>query len=189
MLTRIRRDTAGATLVELLVVMVLLGVIGSVVTSAVITGLRSAASTQARLEALHELEVAVQRVSRDLRAARVLSLSPDDAFGRDLGAEIDRDGQDLTVRYRVVAVDGVDELVREDTGQTLVTLVDNDAAQPVFRYLTSAGDEVPCTTVDDCKIAYLQSAQIEISLVRAVPGQGDIRASTRVSVRSIRYGS
>lgn len=186
MLTRLRSDAAGATLVELLVVMVLLGVIGSIVTTAVIAGLTSAAETQARLEALHELEVAVQRVSRDLRAARVLSLSPVDDFARDLGAELDRDGQDLTVRYRV---DSADELIREDTGQTLVTLVDNDATQPVFRYLTSAGLDVSCSTVDECRTAYLQAAQIEVSLVRAIPGQDDIRASTRVAVRSIRYGS
>jgi prepilin-type N-terminal cleavage/methylation domain-containing protein len=191
MLTRLRADRDGVTLVELLVVMILLGAVGSIVTSAVVTGLRSAAATQARIEALHELEVALQRVSRDLRAAKVLTLSPDDAFGRDLGAELDRDGVALEVRYRVVddVVSGVSELVREDTGQTLVTLVDNDGAEPVFRYLRATGEPVPCDTDEECRQAYLHAAQIEISLVRAIPGQGDIRAATRVSVRSIRYGS
>lgn len=206
---RSRRDEAGITLVELLVVMILLGVVGGIVTTAIVTTLQSASSTQARVLALNELENALQRVSRDLRVADPLRLSPDvtslnyvsevaddglGLFGTDLGARITRDGSSFTdVRYRLIS-DGEDEpqrLVREDTGQTLVTLVDNGGV-PVFAYLDAVGDELTCDSallsLGACEDLLASAAQIRITLVREIEGRRAVQADTVVNVRSIRYG-
>jgi prepilin-type N-terminal cleavage/methylation domain-containing protein len=180
-----RRRDQGFTLVELLVVMVLMGVVGGVVVNAVTTSLRSASSTTARVTALHELEIGLQRITRDLRAADPLVLSTSAAYATDLGAEIDRSGSRREVRFTLTTVDGQQRVMQMDTGQTLVTEVDN-GPDPIFRYLDAVGDDVICTT--DCAEKYLGAAQIEVRLVRNIPGSTPVQAETRVAVRSIRYG-
>jgi type II secretory pathway pseudopilin PulG len=196
---RVRRSAgseAGVTLVELLVVLLLLGIIGGVVASAITTALRSATATQARIDALQELEVALQRMTRDFRTASELQLAPlADAtatFDDYLGADILRDGTLEQVRYRLVDPGGgqPQELVRVDTGQTLVTLVDN-GGEPVFRYLRFDGSEVDCDglTESACGDEILEGVTtIGIRLVRDIEGRAPVRAETRVAVRSIRYG-
>lgn len=179
------RDARGFTVVELLVVMLLLGIVGGVVGSAIVSGLNSSRATTARTVALHELEIALQRMTRDLRAADPLVLSDSGDFDTQLGARIDRDGTRSVVSYEIQVNDGVQQLVRVDTGQTLVSLVDN-GGEPVFRYLDSEGIEIQCTT--DCSSKYLGTARVELRLVREIPGSEPARAITSVGVRAIRYG-
>ena len=179
------RNARGFTVVELLVVMVILGIVGGVVGSAIVSGFRSSRATTARTVALHELEVALQRMTRDLRAADPLVLSESGDFDRQLGARIDRDGARSVISYEIRVDDGVQQLVRVDTGQTLVSLVDN-GGEPVFRYLDAEGVEIPCSS--DCASRYLSTARVEIRLVREIPGSEPVRAVTSVGVRAIRYG-
>jgi prepilin-type N-terminal cleavage/methylation domain-containing protein len=178
-------DERGFTLVELLVVMVLMGVVGGVVVNAVSTSFRSAAATTSRVRALHELEIGMQRISRDLRAADPLVLSTTGDYATDLGAEIDRSGSRRVVRFALTDVGGQQRLMQIDTGHTLVTEVDN-GGDPIFRYLDDVGDEITCTT--DCSEKYLGAAQVEIRLVRDIPDSTEVIAETRVAVRSIRFG-
>jgi prepilin-type N-terminal cleavage/methylation domain-containing protein len=180
-----RGQQGGFTLVELLVVMVLLGIVGGIVVNAVTVSLRSASHTTARIAAQHELEVALQRISRDLRAADPLVLSTTDDWETDLGAEIDRDGSRRVVQFALTAVDGQQNVVQIDSGQTLITEVDN-GTEPIFRYLDQVGDPVACPVT--CATSYLGTAQVEIKLVRGIPGGSTVSAETRVAVRSIRYG-
>jgi prepilin-type N-terminal cleavage/methylation domain-containing protein len=207
MLTSVRRRSseAGFTLVELLVVMIILGIVGGITTTAVVTSLHSASNTESRIRALHELETALQRMTRDLRVADPLELSPVatsgdfEAFDTDLGATVFRNGVDEDVRYRLIGDpdDGPQRLVREDTGQTLVTLVDN-GGEPVFEYLRFDGRPLQCTgdaelpdvtDIDDCKDRLMRAAQIRIRLVRVIDdSSAPVRAETIIGVRSIRYG-
>ena len=180
------RGEAGITLVELLVVMVLFGIVGGVVTSAIVSAMRSTQTTTARINATQELEIGLQRVTRDLRSADPLVLSETDDFDDELGASILSGGDRRTVNYRLEGDEGDQRFVREDTAQTLVAVVDN-GGQPVFRYLDRFGDELQCT--DDCESEYLKARQIEIRLVRDIGDDGAIEVSTRVGVRNIRYGS
>jgi prepilin-type N-terminal cleavage/methylation domain-containing protein len=173
------RSEAGFTLVELLVVLTLLGVVGGIVTSAIVTSLSSARNTQTRIEALNELEIALQRVTRDLRAAEELVLYPPDV-GTDLGAEVRRDGTRTIVRYRLLADD--ERFVREDTGQILVTRVDNPVDQPIFAYLDRFGNPLDCVA-DNCGNA----AVVQVRLIRETVGQPVI-VETRVAIRNVRYG-
>lgn len=194
---RSAESSAGFTLVELLVVMVMLGIIGGVVVTAVSTSLRSASITQGRIEALQELEVALQRMTRDLRTASELQLAPladaTASFGDYIGADIVRDGALTPVRYRLLdPEDGSSQrLIREDTGQTLVTLVDNED-EPVFRYRRFDGSVIACGGLTEAECGDLildEVTTIEIRLVREIPNRQPVEAETRVSVRSIRYGS
>jgi prepilin-type N-terminal cleavage/methylation domain-containing protein len=182
---RCSRSARGFTVVELLVVMVLLGIVGGVVGSAIVSGFRSSRATTARTVALHELEIALQRMTRDLRAADPLVLSESGDYASQLGARVDRDGTRSVVSYEIQIDDGVQQLVRVDTGQTLVSLVDN-GGEPVFRYLNAEGVEIPCSS--DCASAYLATSRVEIRLVREIPGSEPVRAITSVGVRAIRYG-
>lgn len=207
---RLRSDQ-GVTLVELLVVMVLLGVVGAVVTTAVTTGLRSASSTTARTMAIHDAEIALQRVARDLRAAEPIYLSAGGDYTTEVGAEFVRDGSTHVTRFAVEEIDGVQRLVqattRFDVGadvtnptavdlgqQTLVTDIDN-GTEPVFRYFRRDGTPIECAigvdgqTKADCDAAFAEVARLEISLVRSVEGQTPVRGRTQVAIRNTRYGS
>jgi len=59
----------GTTLVELLVVILMLSVIGSFVGVSLVTGMRVSQSTQRRYDGLAEMQMAVDRMARELRAA------------------------------------------------------------------------------------------------------------------------
>lgn len=63
------RGAEGITVIELLVVMVVFGVVGSIVASGVIQGLQSSRLAQARVEALADVQKGVARMSREVRAA------------------------------------------------------------------------------------------------------------------------
>ena len=180
------KDQCGFTLVELLVTLVIFGVVGGIVTSSTISALRSAASSESRIDALQELEIAMQRVTRDLRAADPLELVTGE-YDDALGASIERGGSRSSVRYRLVTAGGVDQIVREDTGTTLITALDNQSDEPVFRYLDRFGVEIPCTT--DCANAYLTSAQVQIRFVRQIDGSTPAIVESQVSVRNLRHGS
>ena len=178
------RNETGFTLVELLVVMVLLGVVGGVATTAIVTSLQAASSTSARVIALDELQTAMQRVSRDLRAAEVFTIDDSTDFEREITATIFRGGAETTVTYRVREQDGVDVLVREDTGQTLITLVDNDT-EPVFTYLGANGGPIVCAT--DCVNEYSKAQQLRIRLMRGIEGKDPVVVESLVNVRNTRY--
>jgi prepilin-type N-terminal cleavage/methylation domain-containing protein len=62
-------DERGVTMVELLVVILLLGVIGSVAMSTISTSLRVQHEQVSHLAALNDLKTAFERMTRDIRAA------------------------------------------------------------------------------------------------------------------------
>ena len=181
---RFRRDD-GVTLIELLVVLVLLGVVGGVVMTAIVTAMDSSRQTAARSHALTEIETALQRVARDLRAAQdiIITDSPRDSIEVNIVRGVDEFGEPLafTVSY---LVDG-ESLIREDTEQTLVTFIDNDlAVEPLFAYYDRTGEELACSP-GVCPVDH-----IEITIVRGIEGRTPVVASTSVAVRNnVRYGS
>jgi prepilin-type N-terminal cleavage/methylation domain-containing protein len=185
MSARVRRnEETGVTLVELLVVMVILGVVGGIVTTVVTTALRSASGTSARVLALDELQTATQRISRDLRAAELFIIEDEDVVDREVTAQVFRAGSEQQITYRVEERDGDDVLVRHDTGQTLITLVDNDD-KPVFEYLDVLGEPIDCEA--DCADEYSKATQIRIRLIRGIPDRAPVVVETLVNVRNTRY--
>lgn len=191
--------------------MVLLGVVGGVVVNAVTTGLASASTTTTRTMAIHDLEVALQRVARDLRAANPLYLSAAGDYRTEVGAEFLRDGGVHVTRFAVETDDDAQRLVQSTTrfdveddvtnptatdlgAQTLVADIDN-GAEPVFRYFRRNGTEISCVvgvagqTKSSCDAQYAEASRVELSLVREVAGQSPVRARTQIAIRNTRYGS
>lgn len=207
---------AGFTLVELLVVLVLMGVVGGIVVNAIVTAMRSASTTTARLDAIHELEVSLQRVGRELRAANPIYLDDSGDYANRLGAEFIRGGdahivtfsledgeehQELTqttIVYDISALaEGatLEDATIRSTSTRLVTIVDN-GSDPVFRYFDADGNELHCevdedagVTKSDCDAVYSRAHQIGLRLVREIPDGTDVRAETRLNVRNMRYRS
>lgn len=184
-------DESGFSLVELLTVIVILAVIGGFVVTAITTALQSSTRTQARIEAIQELETAIQRMARDIRAAEVLVLNPDDPR-RSIRSRVQRDGL-LEVRAFSLQDEGGDTVLVSETfpvgadeealptaSQRLVTLVDNDET-PLFTYFDRDGVELPPAQSTAAR-------HVEITLIRAIPGQRAIETTTLVSIRSVRFG-
>lgn len=94
------RGEDGITLVELIVVIGLLAVVGSVFVSGVAGGFRASSLVQARQEAMSELQVSVQRMTRDLRAAAPAQLVTVGA-NPSISVRVFKAGSCRRVTYRV----------------------------------------------------------------------------------------
>lgn len=95
-----RRGEDGVSLVELLVVMSLLTVVGGIVGSGVVAALRSSGLVQARTAAMSELQVGVQRMTRDLRAAAPVQMVTVGA-NPSVHVRVFKSGSCTRVAYRV----------------------------------------------------------------------------------------
>lgn len=195
-------DQGGFTMVELLVVIVLLGVVGAGVVSAIVTALRSSAETTARIDAQQELEIALQRVTREFRVARSLAIT--DSYPTELGANIVRGGNpEKLVFFRLEPnldeggnPDNTNRLVMVDASgdRTLISLVANDEnLEPLFRYYDRFGQPISCDGLTDTECAselLAKTVQVEVALFRSMPGDLDpIRVQSTISARNLRYGS
>jgi prepilin-type N-terminal cleavage/methylation domain-containing protein len=172
------RSDEGFTLVELLVVVLLLGVVGSIVTAGLVTGMQSTRSSQARIEAMAELQRGAERITRELRAAcPVTSMGPDQVV-----AAVVRDGQ---TRYHEFYRDDEDRLrhaVRDTPdatatgGGTLLRSLGTYDTDELFTFRDSDGD--PATTTGRVRV-------VEITLRRDLPEQaGPVEVVTTTSLRN-----
>src|SRR4051795_700593 len=84
LIRRERGDEVGYTLVELLVVVVLLGIVGGIVSTAAIGGMRTTRQAQNRAYSTEGIQGQIERMARDIRVADPIrsasgsSLSVDD---------------------------------------------------------------------------------------------------------------
>ncbi len=203
----------GFSLIELLVVVLLLGIVGSVVTTALVQGMQNARSTSERAVALHDIERSLQVVGRELRIADPVILDADGSFSDRIAAQIVRDGT-IQIHTFLIEDDGdpvdpiqylVQRIVQYDRddlatngpgGATpltlperrLITDIDN-GFEAVFTYHDAVGAEITCDTAvpNDCRDRYGHASQIGIRLIRNLDDQEPIRAETRITVRNLRY--
>jgi len=75
-MSRLGRDERGVTLVETLVVLVLVSIIGTVVTRAVVDSHKLVRITEDQTTGLSDVRVAAERLSRDIRDARSVVCNP-----------------------------------------------------------------------------------------------------------------
>lgn len=200
--TRQARRT-GLTLVELLVAMVLFAVAGTIALTTLITVSESTRAGTERSVRLADIQTAMERMSRDLRAARPLLLDPAGAYGTALGAVVYRDDSRVEYRWRVEENDegGLDlrqdrrvfrpedsDIVTTASSNALVTRVTNGPDEPLFRYYAADGSEITCNgTSSDCRSQHLAARQIELTFLLELDEQDDpLVSSTRTGVRNTR---
>lgn len=178
------RDEDGMTLVELLVVFVVLGIVGTVVLSGVVTSMRTTTRAQDRIDALTELEKGVERIARELRATcQIAAFEPN-----DVSVNVVRDGDVHRYRYVLGSVLGGSESdalyevhsVRDPSTGNFVTqgtrlfVRDLEDSTP-FAYLDPNGS--PAGVATDVSMA-------EITLRRHLPDQSPIEVHTGVHLRN-----
>jgi prepilin-type N-terminal cleavage/methylation domain-containing protein len=213
MLTPTRRHPStegGFTLIELLVVVIILGVIGSIVTSSVISAFVSTRRGEQRVHALNDLQRGIERVGRELRAADPLVLEAGTDPAQEIGAEIVRGGQRVEYRYYLVEVDDSAEL-REDVvrrtldgqvvsqrqGLFIADIANVETDTPLFSYFyTDPGTrqlrEIDCEadglTESQCLQRHTTATQVRLTLEKLLPEQPPIQVETVVNIRSVRLG-
>lgn len=182
---RLHRDEKGVGLVELLVVLVVMSVVGGIVLSSIVTGMRTTTRAQDRIDALTELETGVQRLARELRAACQVNTFD----GDDVSVNIVRGGEVHRYRYVLGSVLGggatsdvlyeVHAVRDPSTGSFVAAgtrpfLRDLDNAT-VFAYQDPNGDPPEVAT---------QVSSTRLTLIRRLPDQNPIEVSTRVHLRN-----
>ncbi|MFO8074883.1 MAG: prepilin-type N-terminal cleavage/methylation domain-containing protein [Egibacteraceae bacterium] len=215
---RLDKDCSGFTLVELLVVMAALVVVGGIVVSGVVRALAANESAEARIDALTDAHVALERMSREIRASDARDVSGGPlvvAEDRFVVADVFRDGQRLRHSYWVES-DGdnarlcAEQVVQAGPGSAMPApdAPPSDCAQTVLRHLDptsrpftyrSKGDSDGDTetlagmgagsAVDDDDMGRVVT--VEITIDRPVPDRRDgdqIRVSTRVVMRNACQG-
>ncbi len=207
MLTRFRAacdDERGVTLVETLVVLVLIGLVGSVVTSSLVQGMRVTTATQSRFHALAEMQKSVDRMTRELRAAAVVQVMEPDRTA----VVVYRENFTQQVRFTYTYCSGQQRLhVKQETMATPVppaTIAafpaissptacpssDPVLAEPVlnngtpmFTYLTAPTLAVPTPTTPT---SASKVGQIRVLVARNLPSQPPITVETLVRLRNVR---
>jgi prepilin-type N-terminal cleavage/methylation domain-containing protein len=174
------RDESAFTLVELLVVLVLMGVVGGIVTNGLTTAMRTTRETQTRIDAMAELQRGAERISRELRAACPIvgTLAP-----HAVTAAIQRDGERLRHTYRFDAATGIlsQDVVRDDAG-TWTTVLDG---HPLVQDLLDTGATFTYLDVDAEAAALARDVRtIRLVMRRDLPEQGPIEVETTVSLRN-----
>ncbi len=193
----------GFTLIELIVVGVISAVVGSIVMTGVVQGLRTTATIDDRVDALSTLERGMERVTRELRAANPLQLDFGGEYDTALTATVTRGGMRIAYRYEVqTATDGTDTLVQTTytydldgnlqpgVETSLVTALQNaELGLDVFTYLDGNGDELVCPVDDSCLTTLLRAQQVKLTLARTIPNSQPLVLDSTVRIRSLRYTS
>lgn len=185
----------GAMLVEMLVVIVLMGVVGSVVTSGLVLGMRTTMRGQSRAYALAELQKAVDRTGRELRSG-----TPVNAVGAltDTSASVDviRNGARIRFTYTLtpVATCTTNCVLQQTRTQwnnatsnpattppnssTTTPLLTGLVNAPVFTYLDRNGLGAALTP------PYATVDRVGISLQRSLTGAPPLRLESAVELRN-----
>lgn len=170
-----QRHEGGFTLVELLVVIVLLGAVGSVVTAGLVSAMQHTRESQERIQAMAELQRSAERVTRELRAACPVM----EATGDDVTVAIVRDGQ---TRYHQFYRDGSrlrhaikDTADEAPAGTILLNELPNDGSA-LFTYLDKSGQAT--SEPRDVRA-------VGLTLQRHLPGQDHtVAVETTASLRN-----
>lgn len=98
---KFHRSEDGVGIAELMIAVLIMGVVGAMVVSGLVSGLRTSSAAQARVESLTELETSLQRVARDVRGSCPVVA----AAANDITVATYRQGLENRTRYWVSGAD------------------------------------------------------------------------------------
>lgn len=178
MLSRRLAEDRGFTAAELLVVILLLGIVGSVALNGLVGSFRATQRSQDRIDGYNELQIVMEGMTRDIRAADPLAeTTPTNLTGvarRAGGCErfsFDLVGTSLQHRRESSATCGA-------FGSSVAMPVVDDVANgavPVFRYMRVDGT---VTTVPT------EASRVEIRLIKQLPDASNVEIRTMVAIRN-----
>lgn len=199
MLSRIHHDD-GFSLVELLVTIMLMLIVGGVVTSGVVAGMRTTVRTENRITALTDAQKGLERVTRHVRASDARAVtSPSTVLvaagpTRVVADLVDEAGNErIRHHYDVLTAGTTTRLCHRMETFTLGTpapytattscdavLVGDlqNAAIPVFQFQDDAGAALASP------IALGSVRRVVVSLERGIPGEQPLQLTTSVTLRN-----
>lgn len=177
---RLRGDQRGITVVELLVVLTILGIISAIVAVSTIRGLQADSQARERITAFEDMQIALERMSREVRAANPVVSAADD----EIVVQVFRDDDWHCFRY---ALDGSDLVTQQQSTDGCQTFSDDervlvggldDVGPAVFAYRDRDGYSLtePIDTGD--------IGTVRITFVRSLLGERDVEVSTVVTLRN-----
>jgi prepilin-type N-terminal cleavage/methylation domain-containing protein len=149
------RTDGGFTLTEMLVVIVLFGIIGAIVTTASITGLRQQSQLQNRSDVLAQARTALERIDRDIRSANpLLAATSTQLVLSEVSPSLTRTVTYAVSSHKLVAseTDTTTAGVTTTSRNVLLSNLLNSAANPLFTvspvlgYVAPTGSGVTAST-------------------------------------------
>lgn len=168
----------GFTLVELLVVLVLASVVGTIAVNGIVTAMQVSRETQERVQAAAELQRAAERITRDVRAACPLEVME---AGRFVAITHPDGGAARRSSYRYDASSAslvnasADAALAISSAPETEVMADVEPAGPLFAYLGEDGATV--TAAADVRA-------VRIVLRRDLPQQDPVQIETIASLRN-----
>ena len=176
MRARRMHDESGFSLVELLVAMVLMGIVGVMLLGAVIQGNRSTARAQERSEAITDLQLVMERLSRELRAADPITLGQ----GAAVEMDIVRDGQTRHLRYALTGGALVETRGSGAAAPTTVLATQVTSFELDYLDITGQAISAPVAAADLGRIV-----RVQVHIERFIPAVGaPIEVETTVHLRN-----
>lgn len=189
-MTHRRGAQEGYSLIELLVVMVIFGIVGTIIVGSLARGAQADREAQARIEAFEDMQIALERVSRNVRAASMPLLEADPVNER-LQLRLLRDGICSQFTYWVDADalrvreerSTTEECTFSSASETLVV----GGLEPGSNVFTFESDEYFRDANDDLQRETASSVDeiqfVTISFTRAPVGQ-PVTVQTVVGLRN-----
>lgn len=193
-------DEQGFTLVELLVVTLIIGVVGAVTATGIISGMRTTADAQDRAEAQAATRVALERASRELRMADPLRY----ATGTEVHLDVALNDEAGVVHFRYAVESSGDrwDLVErrwnlgwdryqadtqdpDDPPDSERTLIADLSTEEVFAFRDVGGALLTDSDVDDGYERARRAGSAELSIERFVgQDRSSVDVDTHVTIRN-----
>lgn len=200
-----RRSDDGSMLVELVVGMILMSIVGLIVLDGIVGGFKAQRGLQDRGEALAQVRMAAQRVTREVREADPIVIAEATQIAvkhdTDTGSVIKRWYLDTATSSLMLdttvttVVGGVSTTAPTVTTTVLSKL---DTTQLPFDYRSSTSwnaasvpagytvDNGTCATAGTSPVSYWKDCigRVELSLIRNIPGHTAVTVNAEVELRN-----
>ena len=174
------KDDSGFTLVELLITIVLMSVVSGVALTGLVQGLQTSDAAQRRIDAFDEVQIALERVARELRAADpVVSAAADVVVvqvhrgGTCTQHTFRFSGEALTSERRT----STDECATLGAPVTQTVVDDLEIGSGASRFTYTTAEAAPAATPADVQ-------RIQVVLERTFRDQPAVTVTTLASVRN-----